>query len=77
MSEGDLEANRSGGRFYEDLAEAMQANPAKYQFDICEYVNRFWNEENNPSDFIPSMRQLVFTNRGMRPWSGRRRLRRP
>src|SRR5206468_2115311 len=57
FSNADLEANRQGLRFYEDLA----ANPSM-AFDIAAYINERWNEERNPSHYEESVGQTVWSN---------------
>jgi len=64
-SNADLEANRQGLRFYEDLA----ASPAM-MFEIAKYINPRWNEEVNPSHYEASVGPVVWRNLLHGSWSG-------
>lgn len=65
FSNADLEANRRGLRFYDDLA----AN-ASLTFDIANYINANWNEETNPSFYESSVAAQVWSNLLTDKWSG-------
>ncbi len=64
-SNADLEANKQGLRFYEDLA----ASPS-LTFDISNYINERWNEETNPSHYEASVGQMVWRNLLSGSWKG-------
>jgi phage-related protein len=57
MSNADLEVNRQGGKFYKDLAALSGGAVATIK--ICDYVNANWNEENNPNDYLQSLKDKV------------------
>lgn len=65
FSNADLEANRSGLKFYKDL----ESNPG-LTFDIANYINDRWNEEVNPSFYETSVAQQVWSNLLSRTWTG-------
>lgn len=65
FSNADLEANRQGLRFYEELT----ANPS-LKFDIAQYINERWNEEVNPSHYKDSVGETVWHNLLSGSWSG-------
>jgi hypothetical protein len=66
MSHADLEANRQGMRFYQQLA----AN-ANLKFDIAHYINKNWNEGQNPNHYEESVGKYVWTNLlSARQWKG-------
>jgi hypothetical protein len=64
-SNADLEANRQGLRFYEELT----AKPS-LKFDIAQYINERWNEEVNPSHYRASVGKTVWHNLLNGSWSG-------
>ena len=55
MSKADMEANRKGGEFYRKLRE----KGANFVFDICDYVNDDWSEENNPNDYTDAVKKKL------------------
>src|ERR1044072_1877638 len=65
FSNADLEANRQGVRFYEDLI----ADPSM-KMDIGQYVNSQWNEENNPNSYQNYVGKKVWRNLLNGNWSG-------
>lgn len=65
FSNADLEANRQGLRFYEELA----ADPSM-TFDIGKYLNDNWNEETNPSHYEASVGPTVWRNLLNGSWRG-------
>src|SRR5215213_2938133 len=65
FSNADLEANRQGLKFYDDLA----ANPS-LSFDIANYINSKWNEQTNPSFYESSIAGEVWSNLLTRFWVG-------
>jgi hypothetical protein len=65
FSNADLEANRRGLKFYDDL----KVNPSM-SFDIASYINDKWNEEANPSFFTESVAKVVWSNLLTRKWKG-------
>lgn len=65
FSNADLAANRQGLRFYEDLA----ADPA-LTFDIARYISDRWNEEANPSHYVPDVGRIVWRNLLSGGWRG-------
>jgi len=64
-SNADLEANRQGLRFYNDLA----ATPS-LTFTIAAYINPRWNEETNPSHYEASVGRTVWRNLVSGNWQG-------
>lgn len=66
MSHADLEANRQGMRFYQELAA-----DANLKFDIAHYINKNWNEGQNPNYYEESVGKYVWTNLlSARQWKG-------
>lgn len=65
FSNADLEANRQGLQFYDDLA----ANP-RMTFDIANYISSDWNEESNPSFYEQSVAEQVWSNLLTNTWTG-------
>jgi hypothetical protein len=65
FSNADLEANRRGLRFYEDL----RASPAM-SFDIATYISNNWNEEHNPSFYHADVGPIVWRNLLRGSWNG-------
>ena len=65
-SNADLEANRKGMNFYDDL----KASPAM-SFSIAGYINANWNEQNNPNFYGADTGAIVWSNLlGDFPWTG-------
>lgn len=64
-SNADLEANRKGLDFYNDLA----ASPGM-SFDIATYINANWSEVNNPNFYESSVGQIVWRNLLTGRWTG-------
>jgi hypothetical protein len=64
-SNADLEANRKGMDFYNDLA----ASPG-LTFDIATYINANWSEVNNPNYYEPSVGPIVWRNLLTSAWTG-------
>ncbi|MET0391909.1 MAG: DUF4157 domain-containing protein [Chitinophagaceae bacterium] len=65
FSNADLEANRKGLDFYNDLA----ASPGM-SFDIATYINANWSEVNNPNFYESSVGQIVWRNLLNGRWTG-------
>jgi hypothetical protein len=66
MSHADLEANRQGMQFYQDLG----SNPG-LSFDIAHYINKNWNEGHNPNYYEESVGKYVWTHLlSARKWKG-------
>lgn len=65
FSNADLEANRQGLRFYQDLMKAPTL-----AFDIGKYISEKWNEEKNPSYYEQSVAEQVWSNLLTREWHG-------
>ena len=65
FSNADLEANRQGLKFYDDL----KAKPS-LTFDIAKYISAKWNEETNPSFYEGSVAEQVWSNLLTRTWKG-------
>lgn len=66
LSHGDLEANRQGLKFYQQL----ESNP-NMTFDFKNYINIKWNERHNPSHYIEAVGRYVWANLlGTRNWKG-------
>lgn len=65
FSNADLEANRQGLKFYDDVA----ANPS-LTFDIASYISSKWNEEANPNFYESSVAEKVWSNLLSRTWTG-------
>jgi hypothetical protein len=65
FSNADLEANRKGLDFYNDLA----ATPGM-TFDIANYINTNWSEVNNPNFYESSTGQIVWRNLLTGSWTG-------
>jgi hypothetical protein len=66
LSHADLEANRQGMRFYQQL----ENNP-NLSFDIAHYINKKWNEGHNPNYYEESVGKNVWTNLlSARQWKG-------
>jgi Domain of unknown function (DUF4157) len=65
FSNADLEANRQGLKFYDDV----KANPS-LTFDIANYISSKWNEEANPNFYESSVAEQVWSNLLTRPWKG-------
>ncbi|MGL4555758.1 MAG: DUF4157 domain-containing protein, partial [Gemmataceae bacterium] len=65
-SNADLVANKSGMKFYQDLAAAPGMT-----FDLANYITPEWNEEKNPSYYESSVGKTVWANLlGGTPWKG-------
>lgn len=64
-SNADLEANRKGLDFYNDLS----ADP-NMTFDIANYINSNWDEVNNPNYYESSVGPIVWRNLLTGTWSG-------
>ena len=64
-SRADIEANRKGQAFYEDLLK----NP-KMNFDISSYIARDWNEAINSNVYIGKIASTVWKNVLTRLWEG-------
>jgi hypothetical protein len=64
-SNADLEANRKGLDFYNDLAAS-----SSLVFDIANYINSNWSEVNNPNYYETSTGQIVWRNLLTGAWSG-------
>ena len=66
MSHADLEANRQGLKFYQHLG----ADP-NMDFDIANYINKYWNEGHNPNYYVENVGKYVWANLlGGRMWTG-------
>jgi hypothetical protein len=65
FSNADLEANRQGLKFYDDIA----ANPS-LTFDIGSYISNKWNEQANPNLYESSVAEKVWSNLLTRTWTG-------
>jgi hypothetical protein len=65
-SQADLEANRKGWQFYKDL----EANPSSLAFSIKNYISYMWNEQVNPSFYIPELGEVVWRNLLTGLWLG-------
>jgi hypothetical protein len=66
MSHADLEANRQGLKFYQQLY-----TDSKMVFDIANYINKKWNEGYNPNYYEETVGKYVWTNLlGGRVWKG-------
>ncbi|HBB87625.1 MAG TPA: hypothetical protein DC047_08435 [Blastocatellia bacterium] len=65
FSNADLEANRQGLKFYDDIA----ANPT-LTFDIASYISNKWNEQANPNFYESSVATNVWSNLLSRNWIG-------
>jgi len=65
FSNADLEANRQGLKFYDDV----KANPS-LTFDISTYISNKWNEESNPNFYESSVGEQVWSNLLTRVWTG-------
>jgi hypothetical protein len=64
-SNADLEANRKGLDFYNDLAAS-----ATLTFDINRYINANWSEVNNPNFYEASVGPVVWRNLLTGAWRG-------
>lgn len=65
FSNADLEANRQGLNFYEDLFKTPSMT-----FDIAKYINGNWNEETNPNSYETAMGGIVWKNLINGDWRG-------
>ena len=65
FSNADLEANRQGLNFYEDLFKAPSMT-----FDIAKYINGNWNEETNPNSYETATGGIVWSNLITGQWRG-------
>lgn len=65
FSNADLEANRQGLRFYEDLTASLSMT-----FDIANYISERWNEEANPSHYEASVGNIIWRNLLIGSWQG-------
>lgn len=65
FSNADLEANRQGLRFYQDLARSPSM-----VFDLATYVSPKWNEETNPSHYEKTVGPIVWRNLLGTGWKG-------
>ncbi|MCK4783959.1 MAG: DUF4157 domain-containing protein [Desulfobacteraceae bacterium] len=65
-SNADLVANRSGLKFYQDLA----ANPGGLIFSIRNYISNAWNEQSNPSYYSSGEATVIWSNLLTGKWKG-------
>ncbi len=65
-SSADLEANRTGYQFYKDLEKDINLI-----FDIGNYINSNWNEENNLNAYHPEIAPVVWENLLRGSWRGK------
>lgn len=66
FSNADLEANRQGGKFYNELI----ASPTM-MFAIARYITSRWSEVDNPNFYEESVGRQVWANTLTGTWSGR------
>jgi Domain of unknown function (DUF4157) len=66
FSNADLEANRKGWKFYDDLT----SHASGFTFAIKDYITDQWNEQVNPSFYSSAMADVVWSNLLTGSWRG-------
>lgn len=66
FSNADLEANKAGMKFYEDLA----AHPMGFTFKVKDYITSQWNETSKPSFYSAAVAGVVWANLLNGTWKG-------